>query len=121
MELIVSDFGGAAPNLQHHHGRHGHGHKKEGSQSAAQKPKVAKTIPITAKRPEPKHTKHVAAAQEEDDEIGDPTDYEKEEPMNNADIDAYTSSIIAEKNGRSISQMMAQDEEDKKQAEFLAQ
>ena len=39
--------------------------------------------------------------------------------MNNVDIDAYTSSIIAEKNGRSISQMMAQDEEDKKQAEFL--
>lgn len=41
--------------------------------------------------------------------------------MSNVDIDAYTSSIIAEKNGRSISQMMAQDEDEKKQAEFLQQ
>jgi len=39
--------------------------------------------------------------------------------MNNVDIESYTSSIIAERNGSSISQMMAQDEEDKKQAEFL--
>lgn len=41
--------------------------------------------------------------------------------MNAEDIDSYTSSIIDERlgNGRSISQMMAQDEEDKKSAEFL--
>lgn len=44
MELIVSDFGGAAPNLQHHH----HKNKKSDKVELIQKPKYTKTVPIVA-------------------------------------------------------------------------
>ena len=104
MELIVSDFGNDAPNLQHHE------HKKQGKEK--EKPKLYKTTPIIRKPVQ----KKVSVAQEDDYELEDPVEYEKSDPMSSIDIDAYTSSIIAEKNGRSISQMMAQDEEDKQKA-----
>ena len=38
--------------------------------------------------------------------------------MSNADIDSYTSSITSEKKDKSISHMMALDEENKKREEF---
>ena len=87
MELIVSDFGAKAPNLGKHH------HKK------ANKSGISKTVPIVAAKKEaPAILKPKQHAQDDDDdELGDPTEYEKADPVDADELDAYTQSVIADK------------------------
>ena len=50
---------------------------------------------------------HAQAQAEDDDEVGDPAEYERADPVDPDELNAYTESVIADKQGKSISSMMA--------------